>query len=62
MRNSDHAIIHAAVQAKRQRDQQRGSAPADGPQQKPVSGLDKAITAGLWLAAAGSLAALMVTG
>ncbi len=54
----DHAIIEAAVRAKRAQ-QQKGQAKAPPPR---ASLLNKAVTAGIWIAAAGSLAAVMMAG
>ena len=57
MKPADHAVIEAAVKAKRAEDARRaGSGRAD----LPASTLNKAMTAGIWVAAAGSLAAVFM--
>ena len=56
MRGTDHVIIDAAVKAKRAHDKAKSAEPP-----KPVSNLDKVVTAGLWIAAAGSMAAVMLS-
>lgn len=54
MKPVDHAVIEAAVQAKRA---QQEKAPPK-PQQSSVLG--KAVTAGVWVAAAGTFAAMIL--
>lgn len=61
MSAQDHAVIEAAVRAKRLKQQSQHSTAAAAPA-KPASIANKAVTAGIWVAAAGSLAALMIGG
>lgn len=56
MRGVDHSIIDAAVKAKRAQKQAKSTEP-----KKPVSNIDKAVTAGIWVAAAGSMVAVMMS-
>ncbi len=56
MRGVDHTVIDAAVKAKRAKEQAKTAVPP-----KPVSNIDKVITAGIWVAAAGSMAAVMLS-
>ncbi len=56
MQAPDHVIIDAAIKAKRAQQQK---AAADQP---PASVVNKAVTAGIWVAAAGSLVAVMLAG
>lgn len=58
MSAQDHAVIDAAVRAKRAQQQKAGGKQAP----PPASILNKAVTAGIWVAAAGSLAAVMMAG
>ena len=57
MSAQDHAVISAAVRAKRAQQQKAASPPPP-----PASTLNKAVTAGIWVAAAGSLVAVMMAG
>ena len=56
MRGVDHSIVDAAVKAKRLKDKTKSAEPP-----KPVSNIDKVVTAGLWIAAAGWMAAVMLS-
>ncbi len=51
----DHAVVEAAVHAKRQQQQKAAKVPA-----KPSSPASKVVAAGIWAAAAGSMVALMI--
>ncbi len=57
MSAQDHAVIDAAVRAKRMQQHKSAASPP-----KPASPIDKVVTAGIWVAAAGSLAAVMFAG
>ena len=56
MNPEDHAVIDAAVKAKRAQQQRAATKPA--PQSSTVS---KAVSAGIWAAAAGSLVAVFLS-
>lgn len=55
MKPIDHAVIDAAVKAKRAQRERSEAPPAP-----PASTLNKAVTAGIWVAAAGTLAAVFM--
>lgn len=57
MNAQDHAAINAAVRAKRAQQERTAAKPP-----APPSMINKAVTAGIWVAAAGSLAAVMLAG
>ena len=57
MPGQDHVVIEAAMRAKRARQQKAAASPPP-----PASMVNKAVTAGIWVAAAGSLAAVMLAG
>jgi hypothetical protein len=57
MPGQDHVVIEAAVRAKRAQQQKAATSPPP-----TASIVNKAVTAGIWVAAAGSLAAVMLAG
>ena len=58
MKASDHGIIEAAAQVKQAMSQKKAAA-ATVPT-KPASPVAKIVTAGVWVAAAGTLAAVLI--
>ena len=56
MRGTDHVIVDAAVKAKRAQEKAKSAEPP-----KPASNVDKIVTAGIWVAAAGSMVAVMLS-
>ena len=54
MSATDHGVIEASVKAKRQQQQSKT------PPRPAVSPVNRAITAGIWVAAAGTLAAVFL--
>ncbi len=56
MRGVDHAVIDAAAAAKRHKQKAKSAEPP-----KPVSNIDRIVTAGIWVAAAGSMVAVMLS-
>lgn len=56
MRGTDHIAIEAAAKAKRSQSAKHSAEPP-----KSVSSVERAVSAGIWVAAAGSLVAVMLT-
>jgi hypothetical protein len=59
MKGSDHGIMEAAAHAKRALEQKKAAAGGPKPPRQ-TSTIDRAVAAGIWVAAIGSLAAVIM--